>query len=142
MKSQIVGKWDLIYWKIIKNQNGGFYPMGQDVKGLLIYDSDDFVSMIIQNNNRLNFKDDSFILGTDLEKIDAFNTCISYVGRYEIGNNQISHHILISSYPNWNGQTKVRDIELSNNQLLLKTRPRIYLNDSFESELLWSKHTI
>jgi hypothetical protein len=57
------------------------------------------------------------------EKADAFATFFAYAGTYSVRGNRITHHVQISSVPNWVNTDLIRTFKASGNTLTLTTPP-------------------
>lgn len=126
----IIGTWSLVNFEIEGIKDSSFlYPYGNNPNGYLHYTDDGYMFGIITNQERSNFLSEDIKGGTTKEKEDAFSTCLSYCGRYEVQekNAQIIHHIKASSFPNWTGRSVIRMFTIKANQLTLTT-PTMQIN--------------
>ena len=84
-----VGTWRLLSLET-RTADGDFtYPLGRDAIGYLIYTADGYMSASLMSDGRRNYADGDLRGGTVDEKLAAAESCISYCGRYEVGENRV-----------------------------------------------------
>lgn len=77
--------------------------------------------------------------GTTEEKIAAYDTYLSYCGKYEVQGNKVIHHIEVSLFPNWSGVDQVRFFEFDGNRLSLSTPPLLLAGKQKTAQLIWER---
>jgi hypothetical protein len=77
--------------------------------------------------------------GTSEEKLAAYDTYISYSGKYEVQGNKVIHHVEVSLFPNWGGMDQVRFFEFDGNRLSLSTPPLLLAGKQKTAKLIWER---
>jgi hypothetical protein len=80
-----------------------------------------------------------FDAGEEAETAAAFNSFLSYGGRWEYGDGIVRHHVEIASIPGWAGTTLVREVELVDDKLILRTPARIVHAVEQHAVLRWER---
>jgi len=126
-EKKFIGTWKLKSFET-KLSNGGIvlYPNGKNPIGYIMYSEDGYMSVLITDKDRRNFdgnaspSKDFWKTVDDYKKAEAYETLLSYCGKYEVKNeNLIVHHIKASSLPNWVGTSQERIYKFSANTLTL-----------------------
>lgn len=140
-KELLVGNWQLLSMVNEHEDGEHYYPFSKNVKGLLIYTADGYMSVQLGKADRDNFKSDDFRHGTHSEIFHAFNHFIAYFGKYELDSdrNQIIHDIDLSMYPNWSGTKVRRYYRIEKNILTLKATPIEFKDMFYTPTLNWIK---
>jgi hypothetical protein len=95
------------------------HPFGLNPKGLLIYTAGGHMSAILMRSDRPNFGAGDILGGSDHERLAAFASSSAYAGRYEIVDDQIVHHLDVTTYPNWTGTDQLRNFDLTDTHFTL-----------------------
>ena len=138
----IVGTWQLDSFTFhLQGADRVGYPYGEDVSGVLVYDSVGCMTVMIVGRSRplLNSDDPDFI--TEAEKAALAEKYMAYGGRYEIDGEIIRHHIEVSFVPNWVGTIKKRTFTLHNDCLTLETPPTERHGGTWVGRLTWHRIT-
>jgi hypothetical protein len=69
----------------------------------------------------------------------AFDTYLSYCGKYEIDGDKVVHQIELSLFPNWSGVDQERFFEFSGKQLTLRTAPMALEGTQRTAQLIWHR---
>ena len=119
--TNLVGTWKLVSASAV-NQEGKPLPQpfGNNPAGTLTYTRDGKVSVLISHGARKLLSGDRIASPAE-EKAEAFATFFAYAGTYSVRGNRITHHVLISSVPNWVGTDLVRTAKVTGNELTLTT---------------------
>ena len=119
----IVGSWRLVTASAITEEGKAIaQPFGNNPAGSLTYSCNGKVSVLISHGGRKLLSSDR-IASPITERAEAFATFFAYAGTYSVRGNRITHHVEISSVPNWVGTDLVRTFEASGNVLTLTTPP-------------------
>ena len=136
--SDFVGSWELLSFES-EDENGSIErPFGRNITGFLAYCSDGNMNVNIMRNDRLKFKSGDFTIASE-EEMKSSMFYIGYAGRYEIQDGFILHHIDVSFFPNWVGQTQRRLYSFDHGELTLETEPINALGGLKKFRLVW-KH--
>src|SRR5271163_5211899 len=98
-------------------------PYGSGPTGVLSYGRDGRMTSLISYGGR---KPLSFGGGTRApqeEQAEAFNTFLAYAGRYTLSDDQVTHHVEISSIQNYANKDMVRSIKFEGDRITLTTPP-------------------
>lgn len=134
---QFIGSWELQEWTITTIDGNQEFPFGKDAIGQINYNSNGQMSVMIMKNNRPLLLSEDPLQGSTNEITEAFKGFIEYSGNFEVApnSNQVVHQIKISSFPNWTGQSQIRNFEFKEDQLILSTD----FIGSNKHQLLWNK---
>jgi hypothetical protein len=137
----IVGTWSLLSFELIGDTGETYYPYGKAPVGLIIYSRDGFMSVNIMSSGRRSFSAIAFggIAGTSEEKIAAFDTCLSYSGRYEIILERVVHRIEVSLFPNWVGTSLERGATVHDDTLQLSAGPVAFEGRTRTLKITWKR---
>jgi hypothetical protein len=121
----LIGTWSLLSFELIDGTGEIYHPYGRAPVGCITYGRDGFMSVVIMAAGRRSFTANAFggIAGTPGEKLAAFDTYLSYCGRYEIIGDRVVHRIEASLFPNWVGTTLERRATLDGDKLQLSADP-------------------
>ncbi|MBT3393118.1 MAG: lipocalin-like domain-containing protein [Elusimicrobiaceae bacterium] len=135
----LIGTWKLEYWKNIDSKGVEYYPFGKNASGYISYNSDNYMSVVISKDDRIEFKENDLFKGTIEEKASGYESYISYAGFYEIKGEVVYHKITHSIFPNWVGSAQERIFDVDKNTLLLKTKLFTINGDTQTAYLKWNK---
>jgi len=145
-RSSIVGTWKLISYRAYtaNNPEEFIYPLGEDVQGLLVYSNDGYMSSHIQQPGQKNFESKDLNGGTETELADAARRHFGYTGEFYVDESGaepiLKHHMSISTFPNWTGQTQRRVAKLKGDELILSPeRPIEIFGEMRHSLLIWRR---
>lgn len=142
IRDQLIGTWKLINACSIRQSDGEVeYPFGKQSVGQIMYDSAGNMSVVIMRPERPKSSMNDKSQATNEEIKSAFDGFEAYFGTYEIDEEKeiVSHHIVGSLFPNWEGMTQTRFAEFSGNQLTLKTPPMPYGGATVTGTLIWER---
>lgn len=98
------------------------YPFGKEVQGYIFYGKDGIMFAAIQRAGRTPFKTGMQWTASQEEKAGAYDSYMTYCGRYELEGNRVTHAIEISLFPDWIGQRQVRTLRLDAGILYITAR--------------------
>lgn len=97
------------------------HPYGREATGYIIYTADGRMSATLMAGDRVPFGTE-FGRGDGREaKAAAFETYLSYAGRYEFPGDRVIHHVEVALIPDWVGTTLVRLAQFEGEHLILST---------------------
>ncbi len=117
MTKEFIGVWKLLSWESRRGEQVT-HRWGKDVMGYLIYHEDGYMAVSIMKADRLPFDAKSPLDGSDEEKQSIAETFIAYSGTFSVKENQVFHHVLTSSFPNWIGSDQKRWFEFKDKHLI------------------------
>jgi len=137
----IVGAWELISFKIQKENGEVIYPFGKNARGSIIYTDSGRFSAQFMRPDRPKFTSGDQMKGTSEEIKANYEGFVSYYGSYEFDKEKgfIIHHVEGSLFPNWEGQGLKRFFELSGNRLRLSTPPTLWGGGGNVATLIWER---
>ena len=136
---RFLGTWRLLSCELRSSNGEVSYPMGEDAIGYIAYHKDGHMSVAFMSADREAFTADDILGGTPSEKARAAETYVSYAGTYAVSGNQVKHHIKVSLFPNWTGQTQIRNFRFEEDRLFLSTPPMLVQGKMQEAYLIWQK---
>jgi hypothetical protein len=115
VRARLVGTWKLVLTEeILKNGSTRPFPLfGQHGKGLLMYQTDGYMSAFLVNS------DDMKSAGRNA-KSETFAAAFAYSGKYEIDveRKQIVHFPEFATHPGYVGSRQVRPYEFDGDRLI------------------------
>lgn len=141
--TSIVGRWKLISLSAENPAGDVRYPYGESPFGMLMYDADGYMSLLIMRRNRSKFASGDMLGGTPEEIKEAFEGFDAYCGTYEVDekNSMVTHHIEGARFPNFEMMEQVRYFEFFANRLIIKTKPIPSLGTEWVVTHIWERPT-
>lgn len=140
--SQLLGSWTLVDLIEVPVDGGEITrPMGK-AKGLIIYNSDGFMSAQIMNPDRDHFASEHFIGATPHEYIYEGSTYLAYSGPFKVDEDKgiLTHSMYVSLFPNWTGKSQSRIVHFNNGMLHLESgEPFISKGIKVTHKLTWKR---
>lgn len=117
------------------------FPLGEDVVGLAIYLPNGRVSIQFMKREPARFQAGDAWRGTLEEERAAFRNYFAYAGKYTLDSarSMVTHHVEISSVPNYVGIDLPRSVTLEGDRLTLRTPPRTLAGQTSTSTLVWQR---
>jgi hypothetical protein len=116
--NDLVGTWTLV--SITLEKDGKKTDMyGANPQGLVMYDANGRVSVIITRSDLPKFASDNREAGTAEENKAIVQGSLAYFGTYSVSETDkiISTHIESSTFPNWNGVDRKTSFNISGDEL-------------------------
>jgi len=140
---QLTGAWTLIQLSEVPVDAGAItYPMGEKPKGLIIYNSDGYMSAQIMNPDRKNFRQEHWAGASPEEYTQEGSAYMAYSGPFHTDDEKqtVSHTMFISLFPNWTGQTQTRLVHFTDGLLHLESGQPFVANGRLVThKLTWKK---
>ena len=114
-------------------------PFGPCPAGFLTYTREGRMSAMISYGGRKPLSVSDWTLAAVEEKAEAFGTFAAYAGRYTLTEDQVIHHVEVSSLQNWVNTDLVRLIKFQGNRILLRTPPTESNGKIQTWELVWER---
>ena len=141
-RDAIVGSWRLL--SAVQHFDDGtkVAEFGPNACGYLIYTAEGTVSAVLGASDRpalaaLDPQD-----ATPDEYASSARTFVAYAGTYLLDeeSGEVSHNIELSLYPNWQGQSQLRVLQLDGDTVNIVASPRIASDGrAFHSQLRWRR---
>ena len=139
-RHKLVGTWKLLSASL--STAGGERndaPFGPSPTGFLTYTREGRMSAMISYGGRKPLSVSDGSLAAVDEKAEAFGTFLAYSGRYTLTEDQVIHHVEISSLQNWVNTDLVRLIKFQGDRITLATPPTS-INEKIQTwELVWER---
>jgi hypothetical protein len=141
LRDQLIGAWRLVSMQTRDEDGTVRYPLGDDATGLILYTPDGFMSAQIQASGRPAYADDDVDGGTLEEAAAAARGYLAYSGPYRVAaDGELTHHMDVSLFPNWLGNTQVRVCRLDGDHLELSTLAPMMMRGALRTAvLLWRR---
>lgn len=141
LKEQLVGSWKLVSWDRVVDGVPGPGLFGPAPMGHHIFTADGHFCTAAMPPDRPKFPAAEFRAGSLQEKASAFDTFISYCGRYEANEQERSLLLRpdISWFPNWTGTSLKRFVEVAGDRVTFKFRPPGTEGKVIESVFVWER---
>src|SRR5262245_42152047 len=107
-RSQLVGVWKLLSYKLIPEGRKPKYPFGLKPVGFLTYTRSGWMFAVLMATKRSRFRSAKYMNGSIREKAHAFDTFVSYCGPYTVTRGRVIHHVRASWFENWVPSRQVR----------------------------------
>lgn len=138
-RSEIVGAWRLVSSTARDGKGRERQAAGSHPTGLILYTPDGFMSASIAYEGRARFAGDDVRSGTAEECKAAYDTYLTYAGRWEIEGEFLLHHVEVALFPNMVGSTQRRHARLDGHRLTLSPPPRPGRDGEWVTEVVWEK---
>lgn len=139
-KQDITGRWDLVAWEQLYDDGRRQYPMGEQPQGFIQYTEDGYMSCMICKPHRENFTTGGQWNASDTEKAQAYNSMMSYAGRYVLDGNTVTHLVDLSLFPNWIGGQQKRVFHLNDQgRLVISARLEEGTAEARTAQLVWQR---
>jgi hypothetical protein len=133
---KLVGTWKLVSGSsTTSNGERNKAPYGADPIGLLSY-GNGRMTVLISYDGRKSLSAGG---GSLEEQAGAFKTFFAYAGRYTFNGDIVTHHVEISSIPNYVDKDLVRNVKFQGDQIILVTPPTRINGEIQTVELIWQR---
>lgn len=138
---QLIGSWQLVSFENHDGDGRVRYPYGRGAVGYILYTTEGRMSATVMSSDRPPFggiprRDE----GTP-EKAVAFETYLSYAGRYTFLGDRVIHHVEVSLWQDWVGTDLERLAEFRDGRLILRTPPIIQGARTRTTIITWERVT-
>ena len=105
VSERLVGTWTLASFHSMREDGNRFDQLGPSPPGVLMYDGNGRMSVLIMRPDRLKFAKGNRLEGTPAENQSAVRGTIAYFGGYTVNEAEgtVTHPIERSLFPNWDG---------------------------------------
>ncbi len=119
--AHLIGAWRLRSFTFTDETGAVLHPLGERPVGFVVVSADGYLALNFMAGERSRFAADDLFGGSDAERARAAAEVVSFAGPYEFEGNAVSVTVEYSIFPNWIGATQVREVEVSGDQLILRT---------------------
>jgi hypothetical protein len=135
----VLGRWVLSTFESRGEDGAVTHPLGPGVVGGLIYLEDGWFSAHIEGSGRPLFGSPDPRGGTDQQVIEAFRSCVAYMGRWRLDGTEVVHTVELASLPDWVGSEQRRSLAVEAGELVLRTPPIVLDGVATVNELRWHR---
>ncbi len=141
LQERLVGNWKLLSWSRVVDGIPEAGPFGSAPIGHHIFTADGYFCVGVMPPDRAKFAGADYRAGSLQEKASAFDTYVSYCGRYEINEQERSLLLRpdVSWFPNWTGTSLKRLAEVTGDRLTFKFRLPGLEGKVVESVFVWQR---
>ncbi|MNI59704.1 hypothetical protein D3C87_625720 [compost metagenome] len=140
---QIIGTWSLVELIEIPVSGGAIiHPMGKNPKGLIIYNSEGYMSAQIMERNRKKNHQEPGKNASPEEYTQEGCTYLAYSGRFKTDDKKqmVSHMIYVSLFSDWVGQMLNRIVLFKDEFLHLESEKPFTSNSRLVThKLIWKR---
>lgn len=138
----LVGRWDIVSWEQLYDDGRRELPMGDALEGFIRYLPDGDMICMICRTDRSSFQTGGQWNATDAEKARAYQTMLSYAGRFRVEGDVVVHSVEFSLFPNWKGGRQSRRFRfLPDGSIALEARLEEGTPEARTARLVWRRHT-
>jgi hypothetical protein len=125
MRQRLIGTWRLFSYETRDGGGSVLYPMGRDVKGLIMYVPDGYMSANLMVPGRPPYSGGAAASATPAELAAAAAGYFGYAGRFEVdaAGQVVTHYIEVALLPNLTGTVQRRHLRLEGERLTLRGDP-------------------
>ena len=140
-QESLVGTWRLISQESRETRGSVTFPFGQTPLGSPMYARGGTVSVHLMRADLPRFASGDRMRGSDAEVRAVVEGSASYYGTYTVNPSThcVTHHIIGSSFPNWNGTDQVRCYRIEGRKLTLTSAPFTLGGQMVTSVLIWER---
>lgn len=120
---EFVGSWRLAGFKLVDDAGAVTEPWLEGSDGMLIYTADGYMSAMI----------------AVVDQVGAASKHVAYCGPFQVEDDKVIHHVVMSSVPQLVGQPQSRFTEFDGTILTLSSSPSIYGGPNSKALLLWQR---
>ena len=136
----LVGAWELVSASSTTSTGERSEdPYGANPTGFLTYTEGGRVTALISYGGRKPLSPGAAGPALQQEQAEAFKTFFAYAGRYSLRGDKVTHHIEISSIPNYVGRDLVRTVRFLGDRIVLTTPPTLVNGKIQTVELIWQR---
>jgi hypothetical protein len=138
----LVGTWDLVSLFGESTEGETWLIYGENPSGMLIYTAEGTMTVLLMKQGRPAFTGDLNDPAPEVLR-EAFFGFDAYGGTYTLDphENKITHHIIASRLPNWEGSEQVRYYELVGDTLTIRSAPIPARGTEWVVHLVWKRHS-
>ena len=120
--ADLIGTWRLRTFTFTDAAGAVLHPLGERPAGFVLITEDGYLALNFMAGERARFGTDDLFAGDAAERARAAGEVVSFAGPYLFDGAAVSVTVEYSVFPNWIGATQVREVEVSGDTLILRTR--------------------
>ena len=120
-EERLVGAWSLRRFVVtVDDGRPPLYPLGASARGLVVYEPSGWMSAVLSRGDRAGGGDtlEEADQATRSDKAAAFDSYLSYAGRWRLGEGEVHHEVQLALVPGMVGQTLTRKASLDDEGIL------------------------
>jgi len=134
------GRWLIVSWEQHYADGRLEKPMGDHLEGFIDYSAEGDMACMISRQDRARFVTGGQWNASDEEKARAYDSMLSYAGRYRVDGQTVVHMVDISIFPNWKGGEQKREFQFQpDGTLALLARLEQGTPEERVSRLVWRR---
>lgn len=137
----LIGSYHLVSWHNVDSAGRINYPLGKDASGYINYTDDGYMYVHLMAKRRPKQTIGDLFSGDPNELMQSASSHLSYCGTYELLENEVIHHVQISSYPNWVNTQQRRQFSFVNGCLQLSALNVPFADGAIDAHLVWRRVT-
>jgi Lipocalin-like domain len=141
-RERLVGRWRLVSYVSRADDGSLTHPLGADPQGSLVYTEGGWMSAQLCASDRIELPTDDLLGGTEADRAAALSSYVAYCGSYEVTGDVVVHHVAMSLFPNWVGTEQTRHVDLTGEDLVLRTPPIKVGGKSLVHEFHWRREEV
>ena len=119
--NDLIGTWRLQSFEFTDESGAVLHPLGERPAGFVVISTDGYLALNFMAGERTLFTGDDLFGGDAAERARAATEVVSFAGPFEFDGSAVSVSVEYSVFPNWVGGSQVREVELSGDNLTLRT---------------------
>ena len=135
----LVGSWRLVAMETRYADGRVRYPYGREAVGYILYTAEGRMSATIMGGGRAPFGTEHGRGEGGAAKVAAFESYLSYAGRYTFAGDRVIHHVETALIPDWTGTDLVRLAALDGDRLILSTEPTTRGETTRTTVIIWER---
>ncbi len=137
--ADLIGTWFLKEAYAVDDKGQRLFDVyGKKPSGIITYGPDGRMVALIAHDERPLLDGDRQAAPAD-QRAEAYKSSIGYAGDFTIEGDCVSHHIDVSTYPNWVGTTLRRFLAFENGAAVLLTPPQMQNGVTTVIKLVWNR---
>ncbi|WP_020655771.1 alpha/beta fold hydrolase [Massilia niastensis] len=137
----LAGRWDIVSWEQLYDDGRRELPLGEQPSGFIRYLPDGDMVCMISRADRKPFAQGGQWHAPVEDKARAYDSMLSYAGRYHVEGDTITHSVEASLFPNWIGGVQKRRWALQDDgTLVLQARLEDDTPQARTARLAWRRH--
>lgn len=137
----LIGTWDLVSLYGESKEGEIWQVYGEHPLGTLIYTPEGTMATILMQQGRPSFSSD--LTNPSPEELQAaFFGFDAYCGSYTLDtdNRSVTHHLMASRLPSWEGTDQVRFYEIEGEKLTIRSAPIPARGTEWIVTVVWTRH--